>query len=152
MLSTLGFKVRNMDEELKEGEPKREDLRLTLEGMPGWQALVEAKGYSSGTRTNDVRQIREHRDRYIQESGRLPDLTVWLTNPYRTIDPSSRPAPPQNVKVAAERIGTVHVLASDLYQQWAVVAAGSLDTETVIQSLVNAAPGLWTPPDLGSCT
>ena len=146
MLTDLGFTVRDMDAELRQDQQKREDLRLTLQGDPRWQAIVEVKGYTSGTKTNDARQIREHRDHYIREEGRSPDLTVWLSNSYRTMDPSSRPAPDQNVKDAAEAIGTVHVLASDLYRQWALVAAGSLDAETVIQSLVNADPGLWAPP------
>ena len=114
--------------------------------------MVEVKGYPSGTRTNDARQIREHRDRYIGEEGRPPDLTMWLSNSYRTMEPSSRPAPDQNVKDAAEAIGTVHVLASDLYRQWALVAAGSLDAETGVQSLVNAEPGLWAPPGPSSGT
>ena len=132
MLTDLGFTVRDMDAELRQDQQKREDLRLTLQGDPRWQAIVEVKGYTSGTKTNDARQIREHRDHYIREEGRSPDLTVWLSNSYRTMDPSSRPAPDQNVKDAAEAIGTVHVLASDLYRQWAFVAAGSLDAETVI--------------------
>ena len=136
-----------MDAELRQDEPKREDLRLALKGVPGWQAMVEVKGYTSGTRTNDARQIREHRDRYIGEEGRSPDLTLWISNPFRTMEPASRPAPDQNVKDAAEAIGAVHVLAPDLYRNWALVAAGSLDAETVVQSLVNANPGLWTPPD-----
>ena len=83
ILADLGFVVRDMDAKLKQGKPKREDLRLTRQGVPGWEAIVEVKGYTSGTRTNDARQIREHRDRYITEEGRPPDLTVWLSNPYR---------------------------------------------------------------------
>ena len=146
ILANLGFVVRDMDAELKQGEPKREDLRLTRQGVPGWEAIVEVKGYSSGTRTNDARQIREHRDRYIREEGRPPDLTVWLSNPYRDVEPSSRPATDNNVKDAAVAGGFVHALGSDLYRQWAIVAAGNLDAETVVQSLVNADPGLWTPP------
>ena len=146
MLTDLGFAVRDMDAELRQDEPKREDLRLALQGAPGWQAMVEVKGYTSGTRTNDARQIREHRDRYIEGEGRRPDLTIWLANPYRRMDPSSRPAPDQNVKDAAETIDAVHVLAPDLYRTWALVKAGGLDAETVIQSLVNANPGLWTSP------
>ena len=138
MLTGLKFTVRDMDAELKRDQQKREDLRLTLQGVPGWEAIVEVKGYASGTKTNDARQIREHRDLYIKEEGRYPDLTVWLANSYRTMDPSSRPAPDQNVKDTAENFGAVHVLSSDLYRQWALVAAGSLDAETVIQSLVNA--------------
>ena len=146
VLTALGFTVRDMDAELRQDEPKREDLRLILPCVPGWQAIVEVKGYTSGTRTNDARQIREHRDRYIGEEGRPPELTVWLSNPYRTMEPSSRPTPDRNAKTAAEAVGTVHVLASDLYRQWALVAAGSLDAETVVESLKNADPGLWTPP------
>ena len=145
LLTDLGFEVRDMDSELRPSEPKREDLRLTLQSDPGWEAIVEVKGYSSGTRTNDSRQISGHRERYIREEGRPPDLTVWLANPYRTSDPSSRPAPDRNVHEIAEAIGAVHVQVSDLYRQWALAAAGSLDAETVVQSLVNAAPGLWSP-------
>ena len=152
MFTNLGFTVRDMDAELKEGDPKREDLRLTLQDVSGWQAMVEVKGYSSGTKTNDARQIREHRDRYIQEEGRSPSLTVWLSNPYRTIEPSARPAPDKNVEDAAEAIGAVHVLTSALYRQWVLVATGTLEAEIVIQSLANADPGLWTPPDPGSST
>ena len=152
VLTNLGFAVRDMDAELGQDEPKREDLRLTHQDVPEWEAMVEVKGYTSGIRTNDARQIREHRDRYIREERRSPKLTVWLSNPYRTMEPSSRPAPDHNVKDAAEAVGTVHVLVPDLYRQWALVAAGNLDAKAVIQSLVKADPGLWTPPAPGSGT
>ena len=152
MLTALGFAVRDMDAELRQDEPRREDLRLTLQDVSDWQAIVEVKGYTSGIRTSDTRQIREHRDRYVREEGRYPDLTMWLSNPYRTLDPSSRSAPDQNVKDTAEIVGAVHVLASDLYRQWALVAADSLDSEAVVQSLKNADPGLWTPPSPSSGT
>ena len=135
-----------MDAELKPGERKREDLQLKLQATPEWEGMVEVKGYPSGTRTNDARQIREHREHYIAEQGHTPGLTLWLSNPYRTMEPSSRPAPDQNVGDAAEAIGAVHVLTADLYRQWALVAAGSLDAKIVVESLVEASPGLWTPP------
>ncbi len=145
ILGDLGFEVRDMDAELSPGESKREDLRLTLQGVPGWEAMVEVKGYPSGTKTNDARQIREHRDRYIREESRNPDLVVWLSNPYRTTEPSSRPVPDQNVKDTAENVGALHVLATDIYRQWALAAADSLDKASVVQSLVDAEPGLWLP-------
>ena len=146
VLTALGLEVRDMDEERSPGEPKREDLRLTRQICHGWEAMVEVKGYTSGTRTNDARQIREHREHYIKEEGRSPDLTIWLANPFRTMDPSSRHAPDQNAEEAAANVGAVHVLALDLYRQWALVAADRLEAETVVQSLANADPGLWTPP------
>ena len=146
MLDGLGFAVRNMDAELKPNEPKREDLRLTLPSNPSWEGIVEVKGYVDGVKTNDARQIREHRDGYIEEEGRPPDLTMWLSNPHRMMDPSDRPGPDDNVRIQAETIDALHVLVADLYRQCLLVAAGRLDTGTVVQSLVEASPGLWTPP------
>ncbi len=150
LLAYLGFQVRDMDAGLEQGEPKREDLRLTLQDNLRWEAIVEVKGYSRGTRRNDSRQIREHRERYLREKGRAPDLTVWISNPFREIDPSSRPGPSQDISEAADIVGAVCVLASDLYRQWVLVKAGKLDAKTVVQSLKSAEPGLWTPQVAGS--
>ena len=118
ILQDLELAVRDMDAEVQPGKPKREDLRLTHPKHPNWEAIAGVKGYSKGTKTNDARQIREHRDRYTGEEGRLPDLTLWIANPHRSTDPSSRPTPGRNVDEAAKNIGAVYVLASDLYLQW----------------------------------
>ncbi len=144
ILTSLGFRVRDMDSELAPGSPKGEDLRLTLDGPGEWEALVEVKGYTRGTKTNDARQIRAHRELYIQETGRLPDLTLWIANPHRLVpDPSLRPAPDRNVADAASNVGTVHVLVPDLYRQWARAADGEIQASDVIQQLASAASGCW---------
>ena len=145
LLTELGFEIEDMDAPLAPNEPRREDLRLTHENHPGWESIVEVKGYSQGTKTSDSRQIREHRDRYTAEKGRVPDLTVWLANPFRSMDPSSRPRPDGNVRATAEQIGAVHVLAPDLYRQWTLVKAGRLDRDAAAHSLMSADPGLWVP-------
>lgn len=146
ILSRLGFAAQNMDSETEAGQPKREDLRLTLDSKPGWEAMVEIKGYTKGTRTNDADRIRQHRERYAIEKGRTPDLVLWITNPHREKDPASRPAIDGNVRDTARIIGAVHVLVADLYLQWALVAHGRKEAEDVVQKLINAEPGLWTPP------
>ena len=147
ILKELGFNVRYMDAETKPGEPKREDLRLTVPDRDGWEAIAEVKGYPAGTRTNDARQIREHRDLYISEAGRQPDLTLWIANTYKSVeDPSSRPLPGNDVGQKAADIGAVHVLAADLYRLWSLVQAGSLEQPQALQHLIDAAPGLWSPP------
>ena len=98
ILEELGFAVRDMDAETEQGQPKREDLRLTIPDRSGWEAIAEVKGYPGGTKTSDARQIREFRDRYISETSRAPDLTLWIANTHRHVaDPSSRPAPDGNV-------------------------------------------------------
>ena len=144
VLTELGFTVRHTDAERQEGEPKREDLRLTLAERSGWEALAEVKGYTRGTRTNDARQIREHRDHYIKEEGKSPDLTLWVANPHRDIDPSSRTPPDSNVGESAANIGAVHVLATDLYRLWTLVATGRLERTQAVQQLIDATPGLWS--------
>ena len=145
ILQGLGFVVRNMDAGRDENEAKREDLRLTRAGDPDWEAIVEVKGYTSGIRTNHARQIREHRDHYIKEKGRDPDLTLWIANPFRAMDPSSRPAPGSGVSDSAEIIGAVCALSTDLYRQWALVRAGDVQVDEVLQDLIDATPGLWSP-------
>ena len=145
VLTELGFAVEDMDAGLELGEPKREDLRLTLKNRVNWEAMVEVKGYSSGTKTNDARQILDHSKKYILEMQKEPDLILWLANPFRDRDPSSRPAPDSNVRDAAAIIEAVHLLATDLYKQWVLVKTGRLDAQAVVQHLIDAEPGLWTP-------
>lgn len=144
ILSGLGFVVRDLDAEREHGEAKREDLRLTVADRPGWEAIAEVKGYTGGTKTSDVRQIREYRDRYFGEEQRIPDRTWWIANPYRTMDPSNRPVPESTVGERAADIGAVHVLAIDLYRLWARVMRGELEDVRAVQQLLEAAPGLWS--------
>lgn len=146
ILNDLGFGVQNMDSGLRPEEPKREDLRLTFDGHPGWEAIVEIKGYTAGIKTNDARQIREHREHYLSENGQLPDLTLWIVNPYSKDDPPARPTADSNVSSSAELVGAVCVQSTDLYQLWMRVAHGDLAAADAAQQLVDAAPGLWTLP------
>ena len=140
--------LRDMDAEKLRGEPKREDLRLTLPSRSGWEAIAEVKGYSNGTRTSDTRQIREHRDHYITQQGRPPDLTLWVANPYRSIaDPADRPAPDNHVGESAANIEAVHVSATDLYRLWSLVQTDRLGREEALQHLIDASPGLWSLPE-----
>ena len=145
ILRDLGFTVDDVDAGLQQGEPKREDLRLTLDAHPDWEAVVEVKGYTGGTKTNDSDQIRKHRERYITEHQRLPDLTLWIANPHRLMDPSLRPSPDDNVRDRAEAVEAVHLLSTDLYRQWVLVKTNRLNARDVVDRLISANPGLWTP-------
>ena len=145
ILQELGFSVRDMDADRGEDEPKREDFRLTHPGYPDWEAIVEVKGYANGIRTNDARQIREHREHYIREKKRAPDLTLWLANPYRQVEPASRSNPGKDVNDAAEIVDTVCALTKDLYRQWVLVTTGDLEEDDVVRNLVCSPPGLWMP-------
>ena len=145
LLSELGFSVQDMDANRKPTDPKVEDLRLTLPERPNWEAIVEVKGYANGVKTNDSRQINEHVKKYIEEKGRHPDLIVWLSNPFRRMDPSLRPVPDSNVEDSAIGIRAVHVLSTDLYRQWSEVGSGAKEASEVVNDLAGATPGLWNP-------
>ena len=124
LLSQLGFTVRDMDAGLRPDEPRREDLRLTLQSDDRWEAIVEVKGYASGTRTNDARHNSRAPRPLHQRRGPHPRPGLYgsLT---RTVgpSPSSRPAPDSNVGESAITVGAVYVQSTDLYRQWAPVAA-----------------------------
>ena len=149
ILKEVGFSVRNMDAEIQPGEPKREDLRLTIASRDGWEAIAEVKGYAAGSRTSDTRQIREYRDRYIKEEGNEPDMTLWIANTHKSVeDPSARPRPSNDVEQRSDIIDAVHVLAADLYRLWVLVQEGRLEQSQAIQHLIDTPPGLWLPPIL----
>ena len=145
ILEELGFTVEEMDNRKQPNEARHEDLRLTLAERPGWEAIVEIKGYAKGVKTNDARQVRTHRDHYRDEQGRTPNLTLWIVNPYREMEPSIRPSPDKNVDDAAQIAGAVCVLTTDLYQQWRLVVHGKRNPVDVAHQLVEAEPGLWRP-------
>ena len=145
LLEELGFWVEKMDDRTRPNEAKHEDLRLTLNGRPSWEAIVEVKGYAKGIRTNDASQIRRHREHYVAEKGRPPDLTLWLANPFRRHDPAARPVPDKNVHTNAEIVGTVCMLTTDLYQLWQRVMNGECQAGDAVRQLVEAEPGLWRP-------
>ena len=147
ILSDLGFTVENMDAGVDQGDPKREDLRLTTASNPGWEAIVEVKGYTSGIKTNDAQQVRKHRDRYNSENRKPPDLTLWVVNPHRNDDPDSRPAPDGNAETSAALVGAVCVQTTDLYKLWMRVAHEEMPAADAAQRLIDAEPGLWSLPE-----
>ncbi len=150
ILEEIGFTVVEMDQGKQPNEAKHEDLRLTLADRPGWEAIVEIKGYGKGVKTNHARQVRMHRDHYQSERGREPDLTLWVVNPHREMDPSIRPDPDNNFEDTAQIVGAVCVLTTDLYQQWRLVKQGMRRSVDVAQQLIEAETGLWRPSPLSS--
>lgn len=107
ILEDLGLRVTNMDDRTPKGEAKNEDLRLTHPEKAGWEAIAEIKGYTGGTKTNEAEQVRRHREQYILDHNRAPNLTLWITNAHKSIDPSARPLPDSNVDDKAKIAGAI---------------------------------------------
>lgn len=146
LLSGIGFRVRNMDKEKSLEDSYREDLRLTVPGDDTWEAIVEVKGYSNDTRSSDARKVREYRDLYRDENGRFPDLTLWVTNPHRRRDPSSRPSPNPALDEVTRVAETVLIQTVDLFPIWRDVVEGRVESQDAIGLIQSAQPGTWTRP------
>ena len=144
LLAGIGFRVRNMDKEKSPGERNLEDLRLTVPDDDRWEAIAEVKGYTNDTKIRDARQLREYRDLYRDENGRFPDMALWITNPHRRRDPSSRPSPNAAVGDAARIADAVHIQTVDLFPIWRDVAEDRMTSEDAIRLIRSAQPGAWT--------
>jgi len=145
LLTQCGFKVEYMDAQLKRKDALCEDLRLTVDDRPGWEAIAEVKGYVKGAQGGDTRQIREQRDNYAREKkGKFPDSTLWIANPYRLQDPSTRPPPGKQAMDAAERVGATYMAVPDLYRLWLLVAEGRLSPSYARRKLIDGELALAT--------
>lgn len=91
-LAELGFHVIDMDEHWPVGQ-RKEDLRVLDDDAPGWIALVEVKGFSSGVRETGFTALVRWGQFYVQDTKQLPDASWYIANGFRRDDPSTRPDP-----------------------------------------------------------
>ncbi len=89
-LETIGFEVRNMDEVWPEND-RREDLRVTARDHPGWNAIVEVRGYVRGAKQSDLLRISgRFVPRYMEDEGKAPSSAWYIVNHDVGRDPSQR--------------------------------------------------------------
>lgn len=67
-LQELGFSVRHMDAE-REGQPKKEDYRITDTEAPDWTAIAEAKGFIKGVKEVGMISLERWATAYVHETG-----------------------------------------------------------------------------------
>lgn len=145
-LRLLGYSVRNMDAEKKAGEPLLEDLRLTDEVRPGWEAIVEVKGYSRGAKASDVGQIiGRPTTAYATEKGRAPSQVLLIVNANTGTDPSQRPealgSDPSAIDLLGLNEGAL-IDTRDLFRSIRAIDSGEIEAKTIRDS-INAARGRW---------
>lgn len=142
-LSDLGFDVVDVDATRDPGDPKAEDLYVTDSDVPDWCAIAEVKGYAKGPRTNDLSQIRTHKERFRDRENRWPDATWWIVNPSRGIDPSNRPTLNKDVEKACQLAGVAAISSTELYRIWIDVLLGELEAVEARRQLRSTEPGLF---------
>ena len=142
----LGFLVEDMDSNLPDKAPKREDLRLGISDNDRWHALVEVRGYrASAGRTADLNRLNRFSSMYLQETGRMPDQLIYVVNGQIDIhDPSQREEPlaaaPEDVQVFSESTGLV-ISTRELFKLANMIEAADI---AKIRNSIMQARGRWT--------
>ena len=150
-LAELGFIVERMDERIEQGKPKREDLRLRVEGSD-WEAIVEVRGYEKGgAKQEDLQRLQRFATLYVVEKKRAPDKLIYIVNGEFARPPNLRHEPFETAKddvlVFAESAGLV-VGTAALFQLRRA-AAGDLGPDAARELLVREVGVLKFPPLAG---
>lgn len=147
-LDSIGFTVDFMDEQISQGEPKKEDLRLKHINKEGkeWVAIVEVRGYArSGGTTADLLRLSRFADMYKIETGKYPDSRIYIVNGELEQLPSARQEPlisaKDDLKIFAESNGVL-IWSVDLFR--ALKAATLTDYPHILES-IKCSQGRWVP-------
>jgi hypothetical protein len=133
-LEAIGFEGRNMDEVWPQND-RREDLRVTARDHPGWNAIVEVRGYVRGAKQSDLLRISgRFVPRYMEDEGKAPSSAWYIVNHDLRRDPS------QGDEVLAGNEAEITEFANG-------VAAGLVvDTVTLFKVLISVEAGAIDAP------
>jgi hypothetical protein len=147
ILESFGFEVTDVDQGRAEGEPKKEDLRVSDDG---WLALCEVKGYSKGGKLSDLGQLNRFSALYAVETGQLPAAMWFVVNQFRGTDPSSRPQLLKGADEDAETFGQhggLIIDTRDLFRLRKAVVSESISAEAVRAMLTGSTGRFVLPGD-----
>ncbi len=149
-LESFGFTVAERDDEHHKRHGRRlEDLLVTDPTDPGWESLVEVKGYGrgKGASVNDVAQVLTAPSMYFASEHQRPPASVWhVVNAQAGTDPSARSVAIPNEK-DLRKLTEAHgalIDTRDLFRAWCAATEGH-DPASVRASL-RAAVTRWTWP------
>ena len=90
----IGFIVEKVDENIEDGKPKKEDLRLTKKDVKNWEAIVEVRGYTkSSGKEDDIKRLDKFSKLYNKEKEKFPDKMIYVVNGPIELQPSQRQKP-----------------------------------------------------------
>lgn len=93
-LTSVGFTVVNVDEQLEDGSKKLEDLQVTDPGEdPDWIALTEVRGYGKGAPVSDLARIERFTTYFLEREHRRPSRRWYIVNHFLQITPGQREQP-----------------------------------------------------------
>ena len=142
-LSEIGFIVHKIDDQVTEGQPRREDLRLSLP-QSDWEAIVEVRGYakSSGT-TADLLRLNRFNEFYFKEKNKFPDKRIYIVNGQIELPPNNRNLPfessIEDIQIFSENDG---LIISSIALYGVMKNISRLDLQEIINSITKG-NGLW---------
>jgi hypothetical protein len=146
----LGYVVTDRDaEEPPDPGGRIEDLGVTDPDDPGFDPIVEVKGYDSGARAGDFGSMMRHLVRAIS-NGRSPTAIWWVANTWRKRPPDDRRAllageEPMIAEHAGEDVPLVVIDTRDLFRAVRAVE-DDLVTSMAVRASLRACRGRWVPP------
>lgn len=145
-LVELGIEVENMDSKFPPSD-RREDLRVTCSEKPGWEALVEVKGYGGGAQLGDLLKIDRHAQRYANEKGGGPAICWYIANQFVNQAPADRPvmlsSNPEELKAFREERLLALIDTAQLFVLAESVVAGKRSREAARRMLLDCVDVLF---------
>lgn len=141
-LRDLGFMVREMDAEWPEGQ-RFEDLRVTCNELPDWEAIVEIKGYSKsrGHAEDITNLVARFGKNYRRMQKRDPSAYWYVVNHDFATHPEQRKSVLEGNEFDIETLALDDGLAIDtvdLYRLWHNVKRGRVTPEAARAKLVGS--------------
>lgn len=147
-LETLGYAVQDMDAPKLPGEPRLEDLRITLPGRKDWTVLAEVKGYKNDAKVNDLQQLPGRPLRKFMEETKLPPSSLWhIVNTRIEENPSARKRAhhhfnQEDTTLIAEHEGLI-LETRDLFEAVKAIQRGDHTAEE-LREAIEASELYWT--------
>jgi len=117
----LGYSVRKMDEEILDGIPKKEDLRIKDPENKNWEAIVEVRGHTkSSGQASDLTRLSRFARLYQSENGKEPSKLIYIVNGQIELpSPEQRQVPfaaaPDEIEAFGEQDGLI-IWTLDLFK------------------------------------
>jgi hypothetical protein len=153
-LDELGFQTVDHDALLRETHGERftavQDIDVTDHAAPGWIALAEVKGYSSGAKLTALSQLGRFQRSHKDETGEWANRLWYIANHFKNRDPDAREWVLQSnddlVRSFAEDDDGLVIDTVQLFHLLRAVRDGKLTTEDARRSL-RESTGRYAVPD-----
>lgn len=143
----MGFSVSKMDSIIESGNPKKEDLRLSIpnENSTSWDAIVEVRGYTkSSFQTSDITRISRFAMLYLKDKEKLPDKRIYVVNGQIDLQPPFRERPFASAKDDLEEFSKDNGLVIWTVELFRAIKTLDENTKEAFRESIIHSTGYWS--------